>query len=51
MRNENLNLKNELEFRLSLLRLLTEPHPPADELPASQESRQLEELVVMVESR
>jgi len=51
MRSENQNLKNELEFRLSLIRLLTEPHPPAAEAPCSQESRQLEELVGVVESR
>ncbi len=44
-------LKEELEFRLSLLRLLTEPHPAAEQKHSTPESRQLEQLVELVPGR
>jgi hypothetical protein len=50
MVNTNETLKTELQFRLSLMRLLTEPHPPAQEA-EKVEFRQLAELVEKVDGR
>lgn len=50
MLNPNETLKTELQFRLSLMRLMTEPHPTSKEA-ETLEFRQLEELVEKVNGR
>ena len=40
-------IHEELQFRLSLLRLMTEPHRAVASVPPGREPKQLEELVVL----
>jgi hypothetical protein len=42
------NGKDEMEFRLSLLKLMTVPHEGATSVSPSATSRQMEELSVLV---
>lgn len=44
----NPNAKDEMEFRLSLLKLMTVPHEEPSVAPAATASRQIEELSVLV---
>ncbi len=43
-----LNTKDEMEFRLSLLKLMTVPHEGAASVSPTTPSRQMEELSVLV---
>jgi len=42
------NAKDEMEFRLSLLKLMTVPHEGASSMSPATASRQIEELAILV---